>query len=238
MPKTNRVTIATVMPSCRDVPRDTAGHNCAVRKVVDAAASLRERKKARTREAIIDAALDLFERNGYDNTTVEDIAAAAEVSPRTFFRYFDSKLDLVMTRTDSHSDDFGPLLADRPPGEGLLEALRAVLLSQLDAQMEDPLVLREFQVMLGTPSLRNMAREHFYEEEAGLVQGVAAHLGLDEDDLSAHVIGSMIAGALWATVNRWVAEGADRDRIMPMLDEAFAVLAKGIDEPKVRSKQQ
>jgi len=206
-----------------------------VKKVVDAAASLRERKKARTREAIIDAALNLFERNGYDNTTIEDIAAAAEVSPRTFFRYFESKLDLVMTRTDSHADDFGPLLAGRPEDEGLLDALREVLLSQLDAQLDDPLVLREFQVMLSTPSLRTMAREHFYEEEAGLVSGVAAHLGLGENDLAAHVIGSMIAGALWATVNRWVAEGAERERIMPMLDEAFAILAKGLAEPAVPS---
>jgi AcrR family transcriptional regulator len=202
---------------------------------VDAAASLRERKKARTREAIIDAALDLFERNGYDNTTVEDIAAAAEVSPRTFFRYFDSKLDLIMTRTDSASDDFGPLLAGRPAGESLLDALREVLRSQLDSQLDDPLVLREFQVMLSTPSLRTMAREHFYEEEAGLVRAVAAHLGLGEDDLAAHVIGSMIAGALWATVNCWIAEGADRDRMMPMLDEAFAILDKGLAQLEVPS---
>jgi AcrR family transcriptional regulator len=200
---------------------------------VDAAASLRERKKARTREAIIDAALDLFERNGYDNTTIEDIAAAAEVSPRTFFRYFESKLDLIMTRTHSKADDLGPHLAARPAGESLLEALREVLLSQLDAQLDDPLVLREFQVMLSTPSLRTMAREHFYEEEAGLVTGVAAHLGLGDDDLAAHVIGSMIAGALWATVSRWVAEGAERERIMPMLDEAFAILAKGLAHPAV-----
>jgi AcrR family transcriptional regulator len=228
MPKTNDVTIATVMSSCIDVSGGTGGHTCVVKKVVDAAASLRERKKARTREAIINAALDLFERNGYDNTTIEDIAAAAEVSPRTFFRYFESKLDLVMTRTDSASDDFGPLLAARPAGESLLEALRELLRSQLDAQLDDPLVLREFQVMLSTPSLRTMAREHFYEEEAGLVRGVAAHLGLGEDDLAAHVIGSMIAGALWATVNRWIAEGAERDRIMPMLDEAFAILDKGL----------
>jgi AcrR family transcriptional regulator len=204
-----------------------------VKKVVDAAASLRERKKARTREAIINAALDLFERNGYDNTTIEDIAAAAEVSPRTFFRYFESKVDLVMTRTDSRHDDLGPLLAARPAGENLLEALREILRVQLDAQLDDPLVLREFQVMLSTPSLRTMAREHFYEEEAGLVRGVAAHLGLGEDDLATRVIGSMIAGALWATVNHWIAEGADRDRLMPMLDEAFALLGKGLADPAV-----
>jgi hypothetical protein len=91
--------------------------------------------------------------------------------------------------------------------------------------------------MLSTPSLRTMAREHFYEEEAGLVQWVAAHLGLGEDELAGHVIGSMIAGALWATVNCWVAEGADRDRIGPMLDEAFAILGKGLAQSEVPSSR-
>lgn len=201
-----------------------------MKKVVDAANGLRERKKARTREAIIDAALDLFERNGYDNTTIEEIAAAAEVSPRTFFRYFDSKLELIMARAGSKRSDLGPLVADRPAGESLLDSLREILRSQLDAQMGDPLVLREMQVMLSTPSLRNMAREHFYEEEAGLAVMVARRLGLDEDDLTAHVIAGMIASALWATINCWIAEGADVDRLWPMLDETFDILAEGCDK--------
>jgi AcrR family transcriptional regulator len=201
-----------------------------MKKVVDAANGLRERKKARTREAIIDAALDLFERNGYDDTTIEDIAAAAEVSPRTFFRYFDSKLELIMARTGSKNPDLGPLLAERPAGEGLLDSLREILRSQLDVQMGDPLVLREMQVMLSTPSLRNMAREHFYEEEAGMAVMVAERLGLDEDDLAARVIASMIASALWATVNCWIADGADIARLWPMLDETFGILAEGLAE--------
>jgi AcrR family transcriptional regulator len=199
-----------------------------MKKVVDAANSLRERKKARTREAIIDAALDLFERNGYDDTTIEEIAAAADVSPRTFFRYFESKLELVMVRSDSTHDDLGPALAARPADEGLLEAIRQVMKTQLDAQLADPLVLREFQVMLSTPSLRTMAREHFYEEEAGLARAVAGRLGLAEDNLSVHVISGIIASALWATVNRWVAEGAVLDQLWPMLDEAFGILAGGL----------
>ncbi len=201
-----------------------------MKKVVDAANGLRERKKARTREAIIDAALDLFERNGYDDTTIEDIAAAAEVSPRTFFRYFDSKLELIMARTGSKNPDLGPLLAERPAGEGLLDSLREILRSQLDVQMGDPLVLREMQVMLSTPSLRNMAREHFYEEEAGMAVMVAERLGLNEDDLAARVIASMIASALWATVNCWIADGAHIDRLWPMLDETFGILAEGLAE--------
>jgi AcrR family transcriptional regulator len=201
-----------------------------MKKVVDAANGLRERKKARTREAIIDAALDLFERNGYDNTTIEEIAAAADVSPRTFFRYFDSKLELIMARAGSKRSDLGPLVAERPAGESLLDSLREILRSQLDAQMGDPLVLREMQVMLSTPSLRNMAREHFYEEEAGLAVMVARRLGLEEDDLTAHVIAGMIASALWATINCWIAEGADVDRLWPMLDETFDILAQGCDK--------
>jgi AcrR family transcriptional regulator len=200
-----------------------------MKKVVDAAHGLRERKKARTREAIIDAALDLFERNGYDATTVEDIAAAADVSPRTFFRYFESKLDLIMARSGTKHANLGPLVAARPANEGVLEAVRQVMRSELEEQLADPLVVREFQVMLNTPSLRTMAREHFYEEEAEMVGAVAARLGLDADDLTAHVAAGVIASALWTTVNRWTAEGAELDRLQPMIDEAFGVLAAGLE---------
>ena len=207
----------------------TVGHNRDVRKVVDAAEGLRERKKARTREAIMDAALDLFEANGYDATTVEDIAAAADVSPRTFFRYFESKLDLIMARSDTKHTELGPLLMARPPEEGLLGAMREVVRSELDTQLEDPRVQREFQVMLSTPSLRHLAREHFYEEEAQMVGAIAARLGVPEDSLVAHVVTSMVASAMWATVNRWITEGGDPERLSEMFDEAFALLAEGVD---------
>jgi AcrR family transcriptional regulator len=200
-----------------------------VKKIVDAAESLRERKKARTRESIIDAALELFEEKGYEATTVEDIAAAAEVSPRTFFRYFDSKLDLIMARSDTKHTMLGPLLLARPPEEGLLGAMREVLRCELDTQLEDPRVKREFQVMLTTPSLRHMAREHFYEEEAEMVGAIAARLGVPSDALVAHVVTGMITSALWATINRWLAEGADIDRLDGMMDETFALLADGVD---------
>jgi transcriptional regulator GlxA family with amidase domain len=79
---------------------------------------LRERKKARTREAIVDAALALFERKGFDATTIEDIAAAADVSPRTFFRYFDSKVDLVLAKNHEKNHGLGELIAERPADEG------------------------------------------------------------------------------------------------------------------------
>jgi AcrR family transcriptional regulator len=199
-----------------------------VKKVVDAAQGLRERKKARTREAIIDAALDLFGSKGFEATTIEDIAAAAEVSPRTFFRYFDSKPDLIMARSGGKEHEIGPRLAARPRGEALLDAVRAVVRAELDDHLADPLLVRELQVMLTTPSLRKLAREHFLEEEADMVGAVADRLGVGHDDLVAQVTAGAIASAIWVTVNRWVADGADRERLQPMLDEAFAVLADGL----------
>lgn len=199
-----------------------------MKKVVDAAHGLRERKKARTRDAIIDAALDLFERNGYDATTVEDIAAAADVSPRTFFRYFESKLDLIMARTGDKHDGLGPSIAARPAQEGLLDAVRQAMRDDMERQLADPLVVREMQVMLTEPSLRNLAREHFDEEEAGMVAPVADRLGLDADDLAAHLATGMIASALWTAANRWAATGAEVERLEPMLDEAFALLETGL----------
>jgi len=231
MSKTYNVTYDIRTPTGNRVPHGTTGHTRGVKKIVDAAESLRERKKARTREAIIDAALELFEQKGYDATTVEDIAAAAEVSPRTFFRYFESKLDLIMVRSDTKHTLLGPLLLARPPEESLLGAMREVLRCELDAQLQDPRVKREFQVMLTTPSLRHLAREHFYEEEAEMVGAIAARLGVPPDTLVAHVVTGMITSALWATINRWLAEGAelDLDRMNEMMDETFALLADGVD---------
>src|SRR5512132_1532745 len=131
------------MSSCRGLTDGVRGHTCPMKKVVDAAHGLRERKKARTHEAIIDAALDLFERKGYDATTVEDIAAAADVSPRTFFRYFESKLDLVMARNSATDVLIGPLLPEPPASEGPLEAMRQVMREELVERLADASVARE-----------------------------------------------------------------------------------------------
>ena len=199
-----------------------------MKQVIEAASGLRERKKARTREAIIDAALDLFGRKGFDATTIEDIAAAADVSPRTFFRYFDSKVDLVMAHNEAHGDKIAPLIAARPASEGPLEALRQVMQQMLLELLADPSVVREFQVMMSAPTLRKLAREHFYEEEAELVSAFAARLGTDDADLTANVMAGAAASAIWAVIDRWLAEGTEVERLPPMIDEAFTLLERGL----------
>jgi AcrR family transcriptional regulator len=85
---------------------------------------LRERKKQRTREQIIEAAMALFAERGYHATTIADIAAAAEVAPRTFFSYFPSKEAVVFHNVDRDLDGLATTLRDRLPGESAFDALR------------------------------------------------------------------------------------------------------------------
>src|SRR5258708_29078759 len=89
--------------------------------------SLRERKRERTRQALVDAALELFERDGYDRTTVADIAAAAEIGTRTFFSYFASKEELLFPESDARVEASIEAIAARGPDEGPAEVLLRAL---------------------------------------------------------------------------------------------------------------
>jgi AcrR family transcriptional regulator len=98
---------------------------------------LRERKKARTRDAMLAAALQRFRTDGYEATTVRSIAQAADVSERTFFRYFASKEDLILSLVIAAADEFIAALRVRPADEQPIDAMRQALrdaLGALDAE--------------------------------------------------------------------------------------------------------
>ena len=88
---------------------------------------LRERKKARTREALQEAATERFSRQGFDGTTVEEIAEACEVSPRTFFRYFPTKEDVLFADAAARRERLIAVIAERPVDEPAFGALRAAM---------------------------------------------------------------------------------------------------------------
>jgi AcrR family transcriptional regulator len=90
---------------------------------------VRERKKQAARAALTDAALTLFQANGFDATTVNDIAQLASMSPRTFFRYFDTKEDVIFQDAPRHLEALRRLLSERPPSETNAVALRAALIA-------------------------------------------------------------------------------------------------------------
>jgi AcrR family transcriptional regulator len=114
---------------------------------MEAAAGLRERKKQRTREAIVDAAFELFAERGFDGTTIAEIADAAEIAPRTFFSYFPSKDDVVFYDFEEKYAMVASWLHDRDPGTNAIDALQQGIEGQIGEIGEvDPDHLREKQL--------------------------------------------------------------------------------------------
>jgi len=143
---------------------------------------LRERKKARTREAIQEHALALFAERGYDATTVDAIAAAAEVSPSTFFRYFPTKEDVVL------HDRYDPLLLGafdaQPPELGVIAALRATMQEVLGSLPAEE-VERERQratLILSVPELRARSLDQLASTMAAFASEIAQRAGRDAED--------------------------------------------------------
>jgi AcrR family transcriptional regulator len=85
--------------------------------------TLRERKRARTRQALVEAAVDLFERNGYERTTIADIAVAADIGTRTFFSYFATKEELLFPESDDRIRAAVDAIRNRRPADGPVDVL-------------------------------------------------------------------------------------------------------------------
>jgi len=191
---------------------------------------LRERNKARTRDEIVDAALTLFESRGYNATTCEDIAAAAGIAVRTFFRYFDAKDDVLVA---GRSDAAGPLAAvaelrDRPEAEAPLDVLRHALGHPIEVlESRRDLVMRQFRVIMTTPSLDDLRREPFHRFEDPFAAGLAARLGQQPDDLAPRWLAAAAATVLRISIERWVASGAEHGALGPLVDEALDLAREG-----------
>ena len=139
---------------------------------------LRERKKARTRATIRAEALRLFREQGYHATTVEQISAAAEVSPSTFFRYFPTKEDVVL------QDDMEPLLIEaleqQPVEMGIVAAVRAALrtvTATLDEEKWE-LIRQSAELGMTVPEIRARAMDDFSRTVTLMAGGVAKRTGL------------------------------------------------------------
>jgi AcrR family transcriptional regulator len=121
--------------------------------------SLRDLKRARTRQAVIDAAIELFERQGYDETTVAEIAAAAEIGARTFFSYFASKEELLFPESDARVDATLDAIAHRDPDDGPTEVLLRALgnVTAASDEIVSPLAALRMRLVQTVPAVRGHA---------------------------------------------------------------------------------
>lgn len=123
------------------------------------AMSLRERKRARTRQALVDAATELFERRGYDETTIADISAAAEIGARTFFGYFASKEELLFPESDARVRATLDAIATRSPDDGPTEVLLRALgdVAGASDELVSPLAALRIRLIQTVPAVRGRA---------------------------------------------------------------------------------
>jgi AcrR family transcriptional regulator len=183
---------------------------------------LRERKKIKTRAAIQEHALRLFREQGYSHTTVEQIAAAAEISPSTFFRYFPTKEDVVLF------DSTDPLMIDaftqQPADIGFVEALRRAMHVVYD-RFSDEEAEREAErqnLVLKEPELRMRAVSMLADAISFLAEAIAERAGRPADDTDVRTYAGAVMGAI---LGQYLAfDGADPRDLLAHIDRAFDLL--------------
>jgi AcrR family transcriptional regulator len=174
---------------------------------------LRERHRKRTAADLEEAALALFSARGFDAVTIDDIAAAADVSRRTFFRYFASKEDVILSDHPKRLDELEAALDRRPADEPALTALRHAVMSMADTYGEErERMLRRFSLMTATPALeaRSLCLQRNWE--TAVTQMLAARMGVDPaQDLRPGVVAATTMAAMRVATANWLAGGGRSD---------------------------
>ena len=194
----------------------------------------RGRRPSTSREDVARAALDLFHRQGYDETTVDQIAAAVGVSRRTFFRYYESKRDVVWGEFDAELVRLHHELGGAPVDQPMMDVLRqAVIATNRFGAGE----LHELRIRIGLISTVPTLVAHSavrYAEWCDVVAGfVAGRVGGRPDDLGPQTVARAALGAAMAAFTCWAAD--DRDDLARDVDRAFRLLASGLDEESLRA---
>jgi AcrR family transcriptional regulator len=199
----------------------------------EAPAGLRERKKQRTRAMLIDAAVELCLRHGYEQTTVEQIAAAADVSPRTFSRYFATKDAVFLTLIEDYVEQVALELASIPPNVGALEALRVAHVATLTrvakrptSRLSEDRIVLMLRVINASNALRQAAFDYKHEPSHVFV---AQRLGVPVDDRRVQLVGAIFSSVIVTACGDLI-EHTDSVRLgvgvmIDRLNQTFAQLA-------------
>lgn len=204
--------------------------------VAEPPVSLRERKKLATRRLLRRAALDLIAERGLSNVTVEDIAEAADVSPRTFFNYFSSKEAVLFGGDPDRAAELRERVATQAPGEPPVVALRTVMAQDAEAVADelrslggDPGEwLRRLKVARADPHVSAAHAAQMAMIERAVAEGLAARLGTDlETDPYPSVLAAAAVGVVRACMGFWAGSGG-AVQLGQLIEQAFQAFADGL----------
>jgi mycofactocin system transcriptional regulator len=206
-------------------------------KTVAAAGTRRGRPPGTSRRELELIALRLFTEQGFDNTTIEQIAAEAGVSKRTFFRYFSSKTSVLWSEFDNEVDTIRAALADVPAGVPMMNAIRRAVVTANHYGPQDVPELRMRMNLVGSvPALQSSAALHYDAWERAISDFAATRMGLPAESLYPLAVGRATLAACRAAYDRWSAR-ADTDLTF-YIDAALAALAAGFEPNVVRASAQ
>lgn len=191
----------------------------------EAPAGLREQRKRTTRRALQSAALRLFARDGFDETTVEAIAAAAEVSGRTFFRYFGSKDEVLYVERERRQSLLRDALLATPASVGDVEAVHAALVAiapEMDRDRE--LSALQQQAAATSPLLRGRMFDVLLSWERAIASALGERNGVAVDDVGVEVAAATGIAGYRTAVTRWLRDPGPGRPLAAHLDEVFAEL--------------
>jgi len=171
----------------------------------------------------------LFELHGYEQTTVEQIAEAAAISPRTFFRYFPTKEDVVLW--DEYDPLVAEILASRPADESLADTFRAVIRETVTGLYgQDPeRLLTRVRLTSTVPELRARMRDERTHGVELVLPALAEARGRQPDAMQVRVVGSAMLGAVAIALDHWQESDGKRD-LIGLIDDALDSLAAAMRE--------
>jgi TetR/AcrR family transcriptional regulator, regulator of mycofactocin system len=218
------------------------GDGYSIREIMDepqppAEAARRGRPPGTSRRQLELIALRLFAEQGFDETPIEQIAAEAGVSRRTFFRYFDSKADVLWGEFDSEVTAIRAALAEVPDTVPMMDAIRQAVVAANHYRAEDVPELRARMNLIGSvPALQSSAAVHYDAWEWAVSDFVAARIGQPARSLYPLAVGRATLAACRAAYDRWSAR-ADAD-LTVYLDAALSVLSAGFAPAALTAGEQ
>jgi AcrR family transcriptional regulator len=191
---------------------------------------LRERKKQKTRDTISRVALELFAERGYEQTTIADIADAAEVSPRTIFAYFPSKEDILFCDLPDVQERLAQALRERPEGATALDALRDFIAGSL--LNPDPNQLLRKRILASNETLMRAERARFTPFEQLMTEAIAEDLHAGPDDIRPQIVAAALIAAFSSIQDHDPSappKSFSPDQAIAVIDDVMGFLRGGLE---------